>query len=70
MSVNKKKLRTNEPIMESPKLLHREKLSPSQWPVYFPLPENVERDNTMERLPVTSRTVLFRINTMAQITTY
>ena len=46
-------------MIESAMLLQREKLSPSQCPVYFPLPENVERDKTMERFPVTWRTELF-----------
>lgn len=30
----------------------REKLSPSQWPVYFPLPTNVEQLKTNARFPV------------------
>jgi hypothetical protein len=53
--------------MESAMFFHVEKLSPSQCPVYWPLPANVERERTMDLFPGrTWRTALYstqRLNT-------
>lgn len=47
-----KRLNSSIPMIDICISLQREKLSPSQWPVYFPLPTNVERLKTNARFPV------------------
>jgi len=50
--LHKKKVKNQLPIMDALRCSHILVLSPSQWPTYFPLPGNVEREITMHLSPV------------------